>query len=164
MKTGTAKGVIHITERVKTFEGACREVGIDSSEWIKDKEALRLEKDVVAYMKLRIICKALNEGWKPTLEKDEYRYVPVFSVYSSAEINSFPEKWVEKYHEIFFKGKKRCLFLSIDGYSASHFFSEIATYLCLKDKKLAIYCGEHFIDIWFEFLFPDFTLTKKNNW
>ena len=62
-----------IMERVKTFEDACRELGEDHpfvsayTAWIKHEE-FDDQEDILAYMKLRIICAALNEGWEPLRE------------------------------------------------------------------------------------------------
>lgn len=72
-----------IMERVKTFEDACRELGEDHpfvsayTAWIKHEE-FDDQEDILAYMKLRIICAALNEGWEPQFTEDEWRYYPWF--------------------------------------------------------------------------------------
>ena len=63
-----------IMERVKTFEDACRELGEDHpfvsayTAWIKHEE-FDDQEDILAYMKLRIICAALNEGWEPNSQR-----------------------------------------------------------------------------------------------
>ena len=50
-----------VTERIKTFADAAKAVGIeDPEEW--EEQHSDLEPDVLAYFKLRIITKALNEG------------------------------------------------------------------------------------------------------
>ena len=65
-----------IIERVKTFEDACRELGADhpfvlayQNTNLRDPEVAEENRDILAYMKLRIIAAALNEGWKPQLQK-----------------------------------------------------------------------------------------------
>jgi hypothetical protein len=77
-----------ITERVKTLEDAIRELGEDNplvqayktAEFNTSGNADDV-KDVIAYLKLRLIVKALNEGWEPNhLDGDEYRYIPWFRV------------------------------------------------------------------------------------
>lgn len=140
-----------ITERVKTFEDACRELGIDHKKWLQDREALGLEADVIAYMKLRIICAALNEGWEPQFTEDEWRYYPWFWLYTQKEINDMDED--EK--------TNRCLMSTGDyqtGYAGLAFaYSPLApsstcayigSRLCLKSDTLAVYCGKQFINIW----------------
>lgn len=65
-----------ITERVKTFEDACRELGIDhpfvlayKNTNLRDPEVAEENRDILAYMKLRIIAAAMNEGWKLSSQK-----------------------------------------------------------------------------------------------
>lgn len=63
-----------ITERVKTFEDACEVLGEDHP-LVKGYRGVAninfgLMQDIIAYRKLRIICEALNEGWKPTHDGD----------------------------------------------------------------------------------------------
>lgn len=85
-------------DRVKTFEDALNELDLihpfvksyyeyaDSSysgEW-KDT-------DILAYLKLRIICAALNEGWQPKFTEDERLYYPWFSLYSKGELENMSE-------------------------------------------------------------------------
>ena len=85
-----------IMERVKTFEDACRELGEDHpfvsayTAWIKHEE-FDDQEDILAYMKLRIICAALNEGWEPQFTEDEWRYYPWFWLYTQKEINDMDE-------------------------------------------------------------------------
>ena len=53
-----------IIERVKTFEDACEELGEDHQYVKAYREWMRISyadcKDITAYLKLRIICAALN--------------------------------------------------------------------------------------------------------
>ena len=81
-----------VRERIKTFEDACREIGIDSEAWNRDKISLGLEPDVLAFLKLRIIVKALNEGWEPQFTEDECRYYPWFVLYTGEEYNRLDEE------------------------------------------------------------------------
>ena len=81
-----------VRKRIKTFEDACREIGIDAEAWNRDKISLGLEPDVLAFLKLRIIVKALNEGWEPQFIEDEYRYYPWFILYTGEEYNKLDEE------------------------------------------------------------------------
>lgn len=165
IKAKTKKGVIPITERVKTFEDACNEVGVDASEWIKDKGNLGLEKDVIAYMKLCIICKALNEGWKVIYKgRKTLWFQPTFCTYTLDDLKYSYMERDEKDRAILCDGIETGVFLSDDVDSFFFGVDNRITRLCLKDPELAIYCGKQFFDIWLDFLFPDFTLTKKNKW
>lgn len=51
-----------ITDRVKTFEDACEVLGLNPSTVYDDPANAA---DEIAYRKLKIIIKALNEGWTP---------------------------------------------------------------------------------------------------
>ena len=60
----------NIMERVKTFEDACEVLGEEHS-YVQEYRGIAnvnfdFTQDIIAYLKLRIICAALNEGWQPT--------------------------------------------------------------------------------------------------
>ena len=64
-----------IYERVRTFEDACQELGCSHElvmEYLLLKE-LGVSKDILAMSKLKIITKALNEGWPDNADKIEWR-------------------------------------------------------------------------------------------
>ena len=148
-----------ITERVKTFEDACRELGLDSESLEQKWSDDNLMPDEIAYQKLRIICAALNEGWEPQFTEDEWRYYPWFWLYTQDEIDNMNED--EK--------KNRCLMSTGDyqtGYAGlacassniapSNADADVGSRLCLKSDTLAVYCGKQFINIW-----ADFCLIRK---
>lgn len=76
-----------VTERVKTFEDACSELG-ETNVLVQAYRTAEFNisgnlKDileVIAYLKLRIISAALNEGWEPKFTDDEYRWYPWFNL------------------------------------------------------------------------------------
>ena len=75
-----------IMERVKTFEDACAVLGEDHQYVKAYREWIRISyaecKDITAYLKLRIICAALNKGWKPKFDGKEFRNYPWFCIYT----------------------------------------------------------------------------------
>ena len=81
----------NIMERVKTFEDACEVLGEDHQYVKAYREWMRISyaecKDITAYLKLRIICAALNEGWKPKFDGKEYRHYPWFCIYTKKHIS-----------------------------------------------------------------------------
>ena len=146
-----------VTERIKTFEDACRELGIEAGKWIDDRAGLGLEPDVTAYLKLRIICAALNEGWKPKFTKDECRYYPWFWLYTQDEISRMDEQKKQDRHlistddyETGYAGLAYAFSRAAPSYASALFGSR----LCLKNEALAVYCGKQFIDIWADFMLP----------
>lgn len=145
----------NVMERIKTFEDACNELGIDHNEWMQDKKELGLEADVIAYLKLRIIAAALNEGWKPQFTTDEYRYFPWFCLYTQSEIDEMNEE-----------DKSRVVYRSHHNANASGGVAWAVTYndspsthtnigsrLAFKTRELAEYAGRQFVEIWADYVF-----------
>ena len=150
-----------IIERVKTFEDACNELGEEHQYVIAYREWIRIYyaycKDVNAYLKLRIICAALNDGWKPTNSDGECRYYPWFYIYTKKE-----------YEKLNKDEKKKCRVVgrqSYDAYalgfvvfssvniSTSYSYSYHGSQIIFKTRELAEYCEKQFIDIWSDYLF-----------
>lgn len=91
------KDVRPITERVKTFEDACKELGEDHKlvQQYRAIEGTPLMDsiDVVAYFKLRIITAALNEGWVPQFTEDEERWYPYLVLWFKGELEDKSDEW-----------------------------------------------------------------------
>lgn len=153
-----------ITERIKTFEDACKELGEGHpfvrayTSWI-EHEDLDDQFDILAYFKLRIICAALNEGWKPEFLKEEYRYYPWFWLYTRDEIERMDEQQKQD-RNLMFTGDYITDYAGFACASSNNAPSAANTYfgsrLCLKSEALAVYCGKQFIDLW-----ADFNLVRR---
>lgn len=155
-----------VPERIKTFEDACNELGEDHP-MVSVYDALVtrangeqslaewMGKDVVAFLKLRIITEALNEGWHPKFTEDEYRYYPWFYIYTKEEYDNFSEE-----------EKRRCvgragssayasggLVCAYAGYASSYSYASLGARLAFSNRDLAEYAGKQFIDIWADFVF-----------
>lgn len=144
-----------ITERVKTFEDACREVGINPELYMSKYEGD--SDDIIACMKLRVICHALNEGWKPWFIYGESRWYPVIRLWTKKELSEKDEQY--KITHIgtpkipYPDGKDGVVAFcksQCDTQITSDFY-ESALYL--KSKKLADYCGKQFLRLWADFFF-----------
>ena len=153
----------NIMERVKTFEDACDVLGEEHS-YVQEYRGIAnvnfdFTQDIIAYLKLRIIAAALNEGWKPTFSDGECRYYPWFDIY--------PKDGYEKLNE---DDKKKCRVVgrsSYDSYayalgfvvfssvniSTSYSYSYHGSQIIFKTRELAEYCEKQFIDIWADYLF-----------
>ena len=142
-----------IRERVKTFEDACTVLGINPDEW-KNKHLL-FDKDVLAYLKLRLIAKALNEGWYPKFTEHERRYYPWFYIITK-----------EEYDNLSAEKKRRCVgraysYANANGglvyanafYASSYSNTYGGARLAFSNYDLAVYAGTQFIDIWADFVF-----------
>lgn len=145
-----------VTERIKTFEDACKAVGIDAKKWLEENETSKMDENLLAYLKLRIIIEALNEGWKPKFDGKEYRYSPYFYNYTQEKVDEMDED--DKASLLFvcypaFNGSLCGLSASNAGYAFSLTDAATGYRLTLKSRKLAIYCGNQFREIWLDFLF-----------
>jgi len=115
---------LEITERVKTFEDACEVLGIDFVDFEEDETA-----DEIAYRQLKIVCQALNEGWKPDWsDSQESKYYPWFNMDQSDSGFSY-------YY-----------------YGCISSISLVGSRLCFKSSKLAEYAGKQFLTIYKAFL------------
>ena len=150
-----------VMERVKTFDDAIKELGEEHPyvkayrEWVRVR--LANQKDIEAYLKLRIICAALNEGWKPKFTEGEWRYYPWVWLYTQDEINNMDEQDKQDRHLIstgdYETGYAGLAYAnSINAPSSASAY--IGSRLCLKNEALAVYCGKQFIDIWADLLLP----------
>ena len=150
-----------VTERIKTFEDACNELG-EENVLVQAYRTAEFNtsgnqndvSDVVAYLKLRVIAAALNEGWEPQFMKDEYRWYPWFYFYTQREIDKMDEE------------KKKTMWLfggashddawslssanSNDAWSLSN--ANVSARLAVKSEALAKYFGQQFIDIWADYI------------
>ena len=143
-----------VRKRIKTFEDACHEIGIDAEAWNRDKISLGLEPDVLAFLKLRIIVKALNEGWEPRFTEDECRYYPWFILYTGEEYNKLDEE--EKSRVVYRSSNAFALggvSYAYAYYDSSFTNAVIGVRLAFKTSELAAYCGRQFLDIWADFVF-----------
>ena len=65
---------------IKTFEDACEELNIDPHDVFNSKDL----PDEIAYRKLKVIIKAVNQGWTPNWNNtDQYKWSPWFKFFSS---------------------------------------------------------------------------------
>lgn len=155
-----------IMERVKTFEDACRELGEDHP-FVRSyngyanniHENNKNDTDILAYLKLRIICAALNEGWEPQFTEDEWRYYPWFTLWTEDELSEKSDEWKTDRHLIStgeYQTDYAGLVSANSNNAPSHPSAIICSRLCLKSDTLAVYCGKQFINIW-----ADFCLIRK---
>ena len=150
-----------VTERIKTFTDACNVLGDEHplvTQYRLTAAAYKgdpMTEDFIAYLKLRIIVAALNEGWEPKFEKGEYRYFPRFYFYTK-----------EEYDKLDDEVKGRCVLrsgyytnsyygfdLTITYHDASYSFTCFGSRLAFRTRELAAYAGRQFIEEWADFVF-----------
>lgn len=119
-----------ITDRIKTYEDACAELGIYSLDEAKLMD-FGLTKHDIAYQKLATVVKALNEDWTPDVcDSSVYRWYPWFKTNGSPSSFAF----------------------DVSYYAAASALAGSGSRLCLKSNELSDYCGKQFIDLWKQFI------------
>ena len=151
-----------IKERVKTFEDAYEELGEEhplvKEYWGVVNVNLDITQDLIAYLKLRIISAALNEGWKPQYTKEEARWFPWFHLWTEKELKDKSDEWKTDNKLWLFGGSSNSAsYCGLADAASSAAWSDSLAYssarLAVKSKELATYFGKQFIDIWADFLF-----------
>lgn len=159
-----------VTERIKTFADACRELGSDHP-FVKAYDGYvshihqhdMNDYDLVAYLQLRIITAALNEGWKPQFTKGEHRWYFWYDLITK-----------EQYDKLSAEDKSRVV--GRGGYNAYAYFGLVFAYayhassyssayygsrLAFKSEKLAAYAGRQFAEIYADFCFKPKEVGKQ---
>lgn len=161
-----------VTERIKTFDDAYQALGenhpycraFDNYGYAVKDTDVKDDSDIWAYLKLRIICAALNEGWEPQFTEDEYRYYPYFYLYTQEEIDRMDED--DKEQLLFVGGGADGGALwgisyasSGDAFSGSD--ASLGARLAFKTRELAKYAGTQFAEIWSAFVFKPVEKKEK---
>lgn len=154
----------NVMDRVKTFQDAVVELGNDNPlvqqyNQIYSEFGDMMDADVIAYLKLRIITAALNEGWEPQYTDGEYRYYPFFALLSKAEYDRLDDD-----------DKNRCAVLTgRHAYAGgglvcvntcgglSDQYTGYGACFAYKTRELAKYASKQFFNIWANFVlkYPD---------
>lgn len=154
--------ILPATERVKTYEDAVNELGEDNPIVVAASTASWLfpeavNKDLVAYMKMRVIVAALNDGWEPQFVPGEQRWYPWYELISKEDYEAMSEDE---------KQERRCVGRS--HYSAnaggglvysgahnasSHSGAALGSRLAFKSEELAKYAGKQFAELFADFCF-----------
>ena len=152
----------NVMERVKTFEDACRELGEDHP-FVRAYQGINMcghenaeeNREILAYIKLRIIAAALNEGWQPQYTANEWRWYPWFYLLTEEELSKKDDDW--KYDHALISTEDY-----LDDYAGfvcassdnapSDTGSYVGSRLCFKSKVLATYCGKQFINLWKDYI------------
>lgn len=111
-----------MSTKIKSFEDACKTLGIDAV--LPDVSAIaeRDGQSLIATYKLTIIARALNEGWVPDWNNMEGKWYPWFDMSGSG-----------------------LSFFVCDYYFS---YSFVGSRLCYKSRDLAKYAGTQFEDLY----------------
>ena len=150
------------TERVKTYEDAVWELGNDhplveaasSAEWRFTNSE---DKDIIAYLKLRVIVAALNDGWKPQFVPGELRWYPWYELISKDEYDAMSEDEKQERRCVgrsnFSAGAYGGLVCSSAGSASSYSYANHGSRLAFKSEALAEYAGKQFAELFANFCF-----------
>lgn len=123
-----------ITDRVKTYEDACKVLGVEPINE-QNAKAQGFRSDEIARRKLETIAAALNEGWKPDWNNtDQYKYYPYFYIQENA------------------KGAVAGLSCADTTDAAAYTNAYIGSRLCFYASRLARYAGNQFTDLYEQIL------------
>ena len=123
-----------ITDRVKTYEDACKVLGVEPINE-QNAKAQGFRSDEIARRKLETIAAALNEGWKPDWNNtDQYKYYPYFYIQENAN------------------GATAGLSCAYSDYTATFTIADIGSRLCFYASRLARYAGNQFTDLYEQIL------------
>lgn len=124
-----------ITDRVKTYEDACKVLGVEPINE-QNAKAQGFRSDEIARRKLETIAAALNEGWKPDWNNtDQYKYYPYFYIQENA------------------KGKGSAgLSYALTLHTAPTTPAYFGSRLCFYASRLARYASNQFTDLYEQIL------------
>lgn len=123
-----------ITDKIKSFEDACKHLGLNPNDLpVVDMLPEKDRKSIIAYYKLTIITRALNEGWEPDFSNwNEYKYYNWFYVEENKDQRS---------------SGFRC-----DASGCTDAGASVGSRLCFKNRGLAKYATEQFKELYREYL------------
>lgn len=148
-----------VRERIKTFHDACCALGNEHPFVVSYEKYVNTasgeEADVIAYLQLRIITAALNEGWEPQFVPGEYRWAPYFVLYTKEEIekmNAQTRARVVSRSNSNADANGGVSYAYADNGSA-HVYASVGSRLAFKSEELAEYAGKQFLEIYADLCF-----------
>lgn len=154
--------ILPATERVKTYEDAVNELGEDNPIVVAASTASwrfpeAVNKDLVAYMKMRVIVAALNDGWEPQFVLGEQRWYPWYELISKEDYEAMSEDEKQErrcvgrsdYYAYAYGG----LVCSFAYYASSSSSAVFGSRLAFKSEELAEYAGKQFAELFADFCF-----------
>ena len=151
-----------VTERIKTFADAFRELGSDHP-FVKAYKGYvphiqqhdMNDYDLVAYLQLRIITAALNEGWEPQFIKGERRWYFWYDLITKEQYDKLSAE--DKSRVVgrggYYAGACCGLVYSGAGGASSYSSTSYGSRLAFRSEKLAAYAGRQFAEIYADFCF-----------
>ena len=158
--------LIPVTKRVQTLDDAVRELGDDQpavKAWRSIKYGYSVSEkdpdtaDIMAYVTLRVITEALNEGWKPQFTEGERRWYAWYDFLTKEEVEGMSDEEKEErrvvgraYSDANANGG---LVFSNAYYVSTVSITSVGSRLAFKNEELAEYAAKQFGDIYADFCF-----------
>lgn len=158
--------LIPVTKRVQTLDDAVRELGDDQpavKAWRSIKYGYSVSEkdpdtaDIMAYVTLRVITEALNEGWKPQFTEGERLWYAWYDFLTKEEVEGMSDEEKEERRVV---GRASLnananggLVFSSAGYVSSSSGTNFGSRLAFKNEELAEYAAKQFGDIYADFCF-----------
>jgi hypothetical protein len=115
-------------KKIKSFDDACRACSTTEEEFNARFQNLGLESDTINYEKLKIITKAINNGWTPDWDNTrQLKWRPWFRLSSGFGFHG-----------------------SAYGYVTSD--ADSGSRLCFESEAKSDYAAQQFLDIYTEFI------------
>lgn len=156
-----------VEERVKTFDDALEALDAEHplvknylqwSDYMEDNDP-----NLRAFLQLRIITAALNEGWEPQFAEDEHRWYPWFGLYSADELAVKSDEWksvrtivpLDNYRVVGRSDNNAganggLVYTGVD-YTSSSSGAVYGSRLAFKTEALAEYAARQFAELWADF-------------
>lgn len=158
--------LIPVTKRVQTLDDAVRELGDDQpavKAWRSIKYGYSVSEkdpdtaDIMAYVTLRVITEALNEGWKPQFTEGERLWYAWYDFLTKEEVEGMSDEEKEErrvvgrasYNAFAYGG----LVCSDASYVSAFSSTSGGSRLAFKNEELAEYAAKQFGDIYADFCF-----------
>jgi hypothetical protein len=110
--------------KIKTFEDACDAVGVEPNDVVNSNDTV----DEAAYKKLKVVAKAINNGWVPDWNySDQYKWYPWFRLSSGFGFSCAD-----------------CRYVASGSYVGSR--------LCFETEEQAVYAGTQFKSLYKDLL------------
>ena len=158
--------LIPVTKRVQTLDDAVRELGDDQpavKAWRSIKYGYSVSEkdpdtaDIMAYVTLRVITEALNEGWKPQFTEGERRWYAWYDFLTKEEVEGMSDEEKEERRVV---GRAGSFAYAYGGLVYSHAYyvstfsdTNFGSRLAFKNEELAEYAAKQFGDIYADFCF-----------
>jgi len=115
-------------ENIKTFDDACRKCGTTEEEFNEKWNSLGLPSDTLTYEKIKIVVKAINNGWTPDWDNtNQPKYYPWFNLSSGFAFGA-------------------------TYYYCTDTDAGCGSRLCFESREKSDYAGQQFLELYKEFI------------